>query len=106
MPSPKTGTATPCIHKARARLVTVACNEVNYSRAATYMTPSTNGQAGGDSQLRPSVADLLVSLRVRLPLLVALVLSVVVGAAGYWELRVFETSITADLVEICLLYTS
>lgn len=64
------------------------------------MTPSTNGQAGGDSQLRPSVADLLVSLRVRLPLLVALVLSVVVGAAGYWELRVFETSITADLVEI------
>ena len=64
------------------------------------MTPPTNGQAGGDPQLRPSVADLLVSLRIRLPLLVALILTVVVGAAGYWELRVFEASITADLVEI------
>lgn len=54
----------------------------------------------GDRQRRPSVANLLVPLRVRLPLLVALVLTVVVGAAGYWELRVFETSITADLVDI------
>jgi signal transduction histidine kinase len=43
---------------------------------------------------------LFVPLRVRLPLLVALVLSVVIGAAGYWELRTFETSITADLVSV------
>jgi signal transduction histidine kinase len=46
------------------------------------------------------VARLLVSLRVRLPLLVALVLSVVIGIGGYWELRVFEDGLTADLVEI------
>jgi two-component system NtrC family sensor kinase len=43
---------------------------------------------------------LLVPLRVRLPLLVALVLSVVIGAAGYWELRLFEASITADLLDV------
>lgn len=51
-------------------------------------------------QSRPNVAKLFVSLRVRLPLLVALVLSVVIGAAGYWELRTFEASITADLVGV------
>ena len=59
--------------------------------------------AGSDAssrQSRPNVAKLLVSLRVRLPLLVALVLSVVIGAAGYWELRTFQTSITADLVGV------
>jgi signal transduction histidine kinase len=49
---------------------------------------------------RPNVAKLLAPLRVRLPLLVALVVSIVVGASGYWELRTFETSITADLIGI------
>jgi len=64
------------------------------------MTPPATGQPAANRHSRPSVAKLLVSLRVRLPLLVALVLSVVIGAGGYWELRVFETSITSDLVEI------
>jgi two-component system, NtrC family, sensor kinase len=64
------------------------------------MTHPATGHAAVIPQGRPSVANLLVPLRVRLPLLVALVLTVVVGAAGYWELRVFETSITADLTEI------
>jgi HAMP domain-containing protein len=51
-------------------------------------------------QSRPNVAKLFAPLRVRLPLLVALVLSVVVGAAGFWELRVFEATITADLLDV------
>jgi signal transduction histidine kinase len=45
------------------------------------------------------VANLLVSLRVRLPLLVALVVTVVVGTAGYLELRAFEASVAGDLEE-------
>jgi signal transduction histidine kinase len=64
------------------------------------MIPPAIGQPATHQQARPSVANLLVSLRVRLPLLVALVLTVVIGAAGYWELRVFDTSITADLADI------
>jgi signal transduction histidine kinase len=64
------------------------------------MTPPATDQPAAHRHSRPSVANLLVSLRVRLPLLVALVLTIVIGAAGYWELRVFETSITADLVDI------
>jgi hypothetical protein len=88
------------IHNARAMLATGVSDDVNYFRADTYMTLPTHGQAIGGPQPRPSVANVLVSLRVRLPLLVALILTVVVGAAGYWELRVFETSITADLQEI------
>ncbi len=64
------------------------------------MTIPGAAQPAAIPQSRPNVANLLVSLRVRLPLLVALVLSVVIGAAGYWELRVFEASITADLVDI------
>ncbi len=61
-------------------------------------TPGPELQAA-PRQSRPSVANLFVSLRVRLPLLVALVLSSVIGAAGYWELRVFEVTITADLLD-------
>ncbi len=57
-------------------------------------------QGSAPRQSRPNVAKLFVPLRVRLPLLVTLVLSVVLGAAGYWELRTFETSITADLVGV------
>jgi two-component system, NtrC family, sensor kinase len=45
------------------------------------------------------VANLLVPLRVRLPLLVALVVTVVVGTAGYFELRVFESSLTNSLAD-------
>lgn len=63
------------------------------------MTPAAR-RPSSPRQSRPSVANLLVPLRVRLPLLVALVLSVVVGAAGYWELRVFEATITADLLDV------
>jgi two-component system NtrC family sensor kinase len=51
-------------------------------------------------QFRHGMAKLLVSLRVRLPLLVAFVLSVVMGAAGYWQLWVFESGLAADLVDI------
>jgi signal transduction histidine kinase len=48
---------------------------------------------------RPTVANLFVPLRVRLPLLVALVVTFVVGAAGLLELQVFEESVTSDLAE-------
>jgi two-component system, NtrC family, sensor kinase len=64
------------------------------------MTPPAAVQPVAVRHARHNVAKLLVSLRVRLPLLVALVLSVVIGTAGYWELRVFEDGLTADLVEI------
>jgi two-component system, NtrC family, sensor kinase len=50
-------------------------------------------------QSRPTVANLLVPLRVRLALLVALVVTLVVTAATYLELRTFESSIGNDLVE-------
>jgi two-component system, NtrC family, sensor kinase len=50
--------------------------------------------------LRPSAARLSVSLHVRLPLLVALVLTVLVGASAYLELHLFQTTLTSDLVEI------
>jgi two-component system NtrC family sensor kinase len=50
-------------------------------------------------QSRPTVANLLVPLRVRLALLVALVVTVVVASSTYLELRVFEASIANDLVE-------
>jgi two-component system, NtrC family, sensor kinase len=51
------------------------------------------------AQSRPTVAALLAPLRVRLPLLVALVLSIVVGAAAYWEVRLFGSSLTASLTD-------
>jgi two-component system, NtrC family, sensor kinase len=50
-------------------------------------------------QSRPTVANLLVPLRVRLALLVALVVTFVVASATYLELRTFESSIGNDLVE-------
>ncbi len=64
------------------------------------MTPPTDVAAARGPQSRPSVAKLLAPLRVRLPLLVALVLSVVIGAAAYWELQLFEASMTASLTDI------
>ena len=63
------------------------------------MTAPHSAHPTGTRQPRPSVADLLAPLRLRLPLLVALVLSIAMGAVGYWELRVFEAGMTADLVE-------
>lgn len=51
------------------------------------------------SHSRPTVANLLAPLRVRLPLLLAVVVTVVVGTASFLELRIFESSITADLAE-------
>jgi two-component system, NtrC family, sensor kinase len=50
-------------------------------------------------QSRPTVANLLVPLRVRLALLVAVVVTFVVTSATYLELRTFESSIGNDLVE-------
>ena len=64
------------------------------------MTTPDDGPLRAARHLRPNVAKWLVSLRVRLPLLVALVVSVVIGAAGYWEIGVFEDGLTADLAEI------
>jgi signal transduction histidine kinase len=64
------------------------------------MEPRGDKQAPGQPPFRHNVAALFVSLRLQLPLLVALVLSIVMGAAGYWELRTFENTITADLVEV------
>ncbi|HEY3382921.1 MAG TPA: ATP-binding protein [Vicinamibacterales bacterium] len=64
------------------------------------MTDTTAKVVTVNRQSRPTVATLLVPLRVRLPLLVALVVTVVVGASGYLELRVFESSIRSDLIEI------
>ncbi len=63
------------------------------------MTDTTASGAPESTQSRLTVANLLAPLRVRLPLLVALVVTVVVGAAGYLELRVFESSVTDDLLE-------
>jgi two-component system, NtrC family, sensor kinase len=51
-------------------------------------------------QPRPSVANLLAPLRVRLPLAVALVLTIVIGGAAYWELRLFEAGIASDVAEM------
>ena len=55
--------------------------------------------AGATGQSRPTVANWLVPLRVRLALLVALVVTLVVTSATYLELRTFEASIGNDLVE-------
>src|SRR5512138_844399 len=55
--------------------------------------------AAGTGQSRPTVANLLVPLRVRLALLVALVVTLVVTSATYLELRTFESSIGNDLVD-------
>jgi HAMP domain-containing protein len=63
------------------------------------MTATTKASPGGGRQSRPTVATLLAPLRVRLLLLVALVLSVVVGAAAYWEVRLFEISLTASTTD-------
>jgi two-component system, NtrC family, sensor kinase len=61
------------------------------------MTATADGHLPDGRQSRPNVATLLAPLRVRLPLLVALVLTVVVGAAAYWEVRLFEASLTASM---------
>ena len=45
----------------------------------------------------PSLKQLLEPLRVRLALLVALVVSVVVGTSAFLQIRVFESAINADL---------
>lgn len=50
-------------------------------------------------QTRPTVANLLVPLRVRLALFVVLVVTLVVTASTYLELRLFQSSIRNDLVE-------
>jgi two-component system, NtrC family, sensor kinase len=63
------------------------------------MTESSEARSSGGPQSRPTVAALFAPLRVRLPLLVALVLSVVVGAAAFWEVRLFDSSLTASLTD-------
>lgn len=45
----------------------------------------------------PSFMKLFEPLRVRLALLVALVVSVVVGASALMQIRVFESAVNADL---------
>jgi len=64
------------------------------------MTTLPDAEPSDLRQSRPSVANVLAPLRVRLPLAVALVLTIVIGAAAYWELRLFEASITSDLTDI------
>jgi two-component system, NtrC family, sensor kinase len=63
------------------------------------MTITADGPAPAGAQARPTVAALFAPLRVRLPLLVALVLSVVVGAATFWEVHLFDTSLTVSLTD-------
>ena len=63
------------------------------------MEEPTVEPTSGTAQSRPTVANLLVPLRVRLALLVALVVTLVVTSATYLELRTFETSIGNDLIE-------
>jgi two-component system, NtrC family, sensor kinase len=61
------------------------------------MAATTEGRAPAGPQSRLTVAGLFAPLRVRLPLLVACVLSVVVGAASFWEVRLFDSSLTTSL---------
>ena len=63
------------------------------------MTATAARQPSAAAHSRPTVASLLAPLRVRLPLLVALVLSVVVSGAAYWEVRLFQSSMTVSLTE-------
>jgi two-component system, NtrC family, sensor kinase len=63
------------------------------------MTRTDDRPGFGPQHSRPTVAALLAPLRVRLPLLVALVLSVVVGAAAFWEVRLFESTLTASITD-------
>ena len=65
--------------------------------AMPLSTPTAD--APGESPASFHASNLLVPLRVRLPLLVALVVTVVVGLSSYLELRVFESSIGADIIE-------
>ena len=55
--------------------------------------------APASRQARPTVANLLVPLRVRLALLVVLLVTFVVATSTYLELRLFQSSIAADLVD-------
>jgi signal transduction histidine kinase len=63
------------------------------------MAESTVLPAAARQQARPTVANLLRPLRVRLALLVALVVAVVVASSSYLELRLFRASIANDLLE-------
>jgi two-component system, NtrC family, sensor kinase len=63
------------------------------------MKEPTSDKAFGPSQARPTVANLLVPLRVRLALLVVVVVTFVVATSTYLELRLFETSIASDLAD-------
>lgn len=63
------------------------------------MADTSSETAPESQQTRPSVANLLVPLRVRLALFVALVVTLVVTASTYLELRIFQSSIADDLVE-------
>jgi two-component system, NtrC family, sensor kinase len=63
------------------------------------MTTPSSGAPPVGPHSRPSVANLLALLRVRLPLAVALILAIVIGSAAYWELRVFEAGIASDLAD-------
>jgi two-component system, NtrC family, sensor kinase len=56
-------------------------------------------QAPATPQVRPTVANLLVPLRVRLALLVVLLVTFVVATSTYLELRLFETSVGNDLAD-------
>lgn len=65
------------------------------------MTNPNTTQSLESRQDRPTVARwrFRLSLRVRLALLVALVVTALVGAAGYLETRLFEASVLRDLTE-------
>jgi two-component system, NtrC family, sensor kinase len=63
------------------------------------MTATSEGHPPARAQSRLTVAGLFAPLRVRLPLVVACVLSVVVGAAAFWEVRLFDSSLTASLTD-------
>jgi signal transduction histidine kinase len=62
------------------------------------MTDPTPMQAPRPPQTRPIVAKWL-SLRIRLGVLVALVVTLVVGVSSYLQVRVFEATVLADLLE-------
>ncbi len=65
------------------------------------MSAEPERQSPGRTQFRPTVAKLrdAFTLRVRLGLLVALVVSVVVGVSSYLQIQSFEDSATSQLFE-------
>jgi two-component system NtrC family sensor kinase len=71
---------------------------INYSPVGVYLMNYHTRPGSDTGHSRPTVASLLVSLRVRVTLMVAIVVTAVVGTASYLEQRVFEANIATNLL--------